>query len=171
MVEGTGLIIRFPMERRWFEPSRMHFKIFVYCFFSNREIYIYTLYISILKNDMVKLNSREIIDNLQDKFLKREIPNIQIGDNVKIGVKIIEGDRERIQFYEGTVIVKKNSSINKTITVRKVLQGIGIERIFLIHSPKVDSIQILRSSKVRRAKLYYLRNLRGKASRLKQQFR
>jgi len=120
---------------------------------------------------MVKLNSREIIDNLQDKFLRREIPNIQIGDNVKIGVKIIEGDRERVQFYQGTVIVKKNSSINKTITVRKVLQGIGIERIFLIHSPKVDSIQILRSSKVRRSKLYYLRNLRGKASRLKQQFR
>ena len=120
---------------------------------------------------MSKLNSQEIIYNVQDKFLKREIPNIQIGDSVKIGVKIIEGERERIQFYEGTVIARKNSSINTTITVRKVLQGIGIERIFLIHSPKVDSIQILRSSKVRRSKLYYLRNLRGKASRLKQKFR
>ena len=74
------------------------------------------------------------------------------------------------QFYEGTVIAKKNSSINTTITVRKVLQGIGIERIFLIHSPKVASIEILQHSKVRRSKLYYLRNLRGKASRLKQRF-
>ena len=120
---------------------------------------------------MVKLNFQEIIDNLQDKFVKREIPNIKIGDNIKIGVKIIEGDRERIQFYEGTVIAIKNSSINKTISVRKVLQGIGVERIFLIHSLKVNSFQILRSSKVRRAKLYYLRNLQGKASRLKQQFR
>ena len=85
-------------------------------------------------------------------------------------MKIIEGNRERVQFYEGTIIAKKNSLINTTITVRKILQGIGVERIFLIHSPKIDSIQVLRSSKVRRAKLYYLRNLRGKASRLKQTF-
>ena len=119
---------------------------------------------------MPHLNHQEIINNLQDQFLKKEIPKVRIGDNVKIGVKIIEGDRERIQFYEGTIIAKKKSSKNTTITVRKVLQGIGIERVFLIHSPKVDSIQILRSSKVRRAKLYYLRNLRGKASRLKQRF-
>jgi large subunit ribosomal protein L19 len=119
---------------------------------------------------MPKLNYDQIINDLQDQFLKKETPNVQIGDNVKIGVKIIEGNKERTQFYEGTVISKKNSSINATITVRKVLQGIGIERVFLIHSPKVDSIQILRSSKVRRAKLYYLRNLRGKATRLKQRF-
>jgi len=119
---------------------------------------------------MPKLNYDQIINNLQDQFLKEDVPNVQIGDNVKIGVRIIEGNKERTQFYEGTVIAKKNSSINTTITVRKVLQGIGIERVFLIHSPKVDSIQILRSSKVRRAKLYYLRNLRGKATRLKQRF-
>jgi len=119
---------------------------------------------------MPKLNYEQIINNLQDQYLKKETPNVQIGDNVKIGVKIIEGNKERTQFYEGTVIAKKNSSINTTITVRKVLQGIGVERIFLIHSPKLDSIQILRSSKVRRAKLYYLRNLRGKATRLKQRF-
>ena len=119
---------------------------------------------------MPKLNYDQIINDLQDQFLKKDTPNVQIGDNVKIGVKIIEGNKERTQFYEGTVIAKKNSSINTTITVRKVLQGIGIERVFLIHSPKVESIQILRSSKVRRAKLYYLRNLRGKATRLKQRF-
>ena len=119
---------------------------------------------------MVSLNTQKTIDNLNNDFTKTDLPTIRIGDNVKIGVKIIEGNKERIQFYEGTVIAKKNSSINTTITVRKVLQGIGVERVFLIHSPKVDSIQILRSSKVRRAKLYYLRNLRGKATRLKQRF-
>ena len=119
---------------------------------------------------MVKLNSQETIQKLEKTFLKKNIPVLKIGDNVKIGVKIIEGNRERVQFYEGTIIAKKNSSINTTITVRKILQGIGIERIFLIHSPKVDSIEVLRSSKVRRAKLYYLRKLRGKASRLKQTF-
>ena len=120
---------------------------------------------------MSKLNNSQVINNLHDTFLKNNLPNIKIGDNVKIGVKIIEGSKERVQFYEGTVIAKKNSSINTTITVRKVLQGIGVERIFLIHSPKLDSIQVLRSSKVRRSKLYYLRNLKGKASRLKQTFK
>ena len=120
---------------------------------------------------MLKLNNDEIIKNVNGKFLKENIPNIKIGDNVKIGVKIIEGNKERVQFYEGLVLAKKNSSINTTITVRKVLQGVGIERVFLIHSPKVDSIEILRSSKIRRSKLYYLRNLKGKASRLKQSFK
>ena len=119
---------------------------------------------------MVKLNSQKTIQNVENNFLKQDLPILKIGDNVKIGVKIIEGNRERVQFYEGTIIAKKNSLINTTITVRKILQGIGVERIFLIHSPKIDSIQVLRSSKVRRAKLYYLRNLRGKASRLKQTF-
>ena len=120
---------------------------------------------------MVKLNTQRTIGDLESKFLKNNLPLLKIGDNVKIGVKIIEGNKERIQFYEGTIIAKKNSSINTTITVRKILQGIGVERIFLIHSPKIDSIQVLRSSKVRRAKLYYVRNLKGKASRLKQTFK
>ena len=119
---------------------------------------------------MVKLNPEKTINDLENTFLKKNLPVLKIGDNVKIGVKIIEGNKERVQFYEGTIIAKKNSSINTTITVRKILQGIGIERIFLIHSPKVESITILRSSKVRRSKLYYLRALKGKASRLKQAF-
>ena len=119
---------------------------------------------------MLKLNTQRIIDSIENNFIKKDLPILQIGDNVKIGVKIIEGNKERVQFYEGTIIAKKNTSINTTITVRKTLQGIGIERIFLIHSPKLDSISILRSSKVRRSKLYYLRNLKGKASRLKQTF-
>ena len=119
---------------------------------------------------MAKLNIQQTISNVEKKFLKNNLPTLQIGDNVKVGVKIIEGNKERVQFYEGTIIAKKNSSINTTITVRKTLQGIGIERIFLMHSPKVDSITVLRSSKVRRSKLYYLRDLKGKASRLKQTF-
>jgi large subunit ribosomal protein L19 len=119
---------------------------------------------------MRKLNIQKTIRNVESNFLKQNLPLLRIGDNVKIGVKIIEGNKERVQFYEGTILAKKNSSINTTITVRKILQGIGIERIFLIHSPKIDSINVLNSSKVRRSKLYYLRNLKGKASRLKQAF-
>ena len=119
---------------------------------------------------MLQLNTQKTIKNVEKNFLKDDLPTLKIGDNVKIGVKIIEGNKERVQFYEGTIIAKKNTSINTTITVRKTLQGIGVERIFLVHSPKVDSITVLRSSKVRRSKLYYLRNLKGKASRLKQTF-
>jgi large subunit ribosomal protein L19 len=120
---------------------------------------------------MFKLNTQKTIKDIENNFIKTDLPVLKIGDNVKIGVKIIEGTKERVQFYEGTIIARKNSSINTTITVRKVMQGIGIERVFLIHSPKLDSIIVLRSSKVRRAKLYYLKNLRGKASRLKQTFK
>ena len=122
---------------------------------------------------MVKLNSQKIIQSVENNFLKKNLPILKIGDNVKIGVKIIEGSRERVQFYEGTIIArknKKNNLINTTITVRKILQGIGVERIFLINSPKISSIEVFSSSKVRRAKLYYLRDLKGKASRLKQKF-
>jgi len=119
---------------------------------------------------MEKLNFQTPVVNLENQFLKKDLPVLKIGDNLKIGVKIIEGNKERVQFYEGTLIAKKNSSINTTITVRKIFQGIGIERIFLLHSPKVDTITVIRSAKVRRSKLYYLRNLKGKASRLSQLF-
>jgi large subunit ribosomal protein L19 len=128
--------------------------------------------ISIIKqyNLREKLNLQNSVSNLESQFLKKDLPVLKIGDNLKVGVKIIEGNKERVQYYEGTLIAKKNSSINTTITVRKIFQGIGIERIFLLHSPKVDSIIVLRSAKVRRSKLYYLRNLKGKASRLRQVF-
>jgi large subunit ribosomal protein L19 len=119
---------------------------------------------------MINFKNQNIINEFQNQYLKKSLPNIEVGDNIKVGVKIIEGNKERVQFYEGTVIAIKNTSINKTITVRKVLQGIGVERIFLIHSPKIASLTILKSSKVRRSKLYYLRNRKGKASRLKQRF-
>ena len=119
---------------------------------------------------MVKLYTQETIKNVENSFLKDDLPLLRIGDSLRVGVKIIEGNKERVQFYEGTIIAKKNTSINTTFTVRKILQGIGIERIFLLHSPKIESIDVLRSSKVRRSKLYYLRNLKGKAGRLKQLF-
>ena len=113
---------------------------------------------------MIKLNNQQTIDNLHSNFIKNDLPIIQIGDNVRVGVKIIEGNKERVQFYEGTVIAKKNSSINTTITVRKVLQGIGVERIFPVHAPIVDSIEVIRKGKVRRSKLYYLRDRVGKSA-------
>ena len=116
---------------------------------------------------IIVINKASIKKILADKTITDFSP----GDTIKVGVKIIEGNKERVQYYQGNVIAKKNTSINTTITVRKVLQGIGVERIFLIHSPKVDSISILRSARVRRSKLYYLRNLKGKASRLKQRFK
>ena len=119
---------------------------------------------------MVKLNAQKTIKDVENNFIKKDLPVLKIGDNVKVGVKIIEGNKERVQFYEGTIIAKKNSSVNTTITVRKIFQGIGIERIFLIHSPKLDSINVLRSAKVRRSKLYYLRNRTGKTARLKTRF-
>lgn len=114
------------------------------------------------------MNAEAIIRSIEAEFLKDDLPQIFIGDRVKVGVRIQEGGKERIQPYEGTVIAARRSGINRTITVRKVFQGIGVERVFLLHSPRVESIQILRRGKVRRAKLYYLRDRVGKATRIKQ---
>jgi large subunit ribosomal protein L19 len=119
---------------------------------------------------VVLLNPTKIINDIQAKQLKTKLSPLFVGDNVKLGVLIKEGNKERTQYYEGIIIAQKNSGISKTITVRRILQGIGIERIFLIHSPKLVSIEVTKSSRVRRSKLYYLRNLSGKRSRLKQRF-
>ncbi len=116
------------------------------------------------------MNAQEIINAIEAEYLKTDLPTIHVGDTVKIGVRISEGGKERVQPYEGTVIAMRRSGINKTITVRRIFQGIGVERIFLIHSPAVASIQIIRRGKVRRAKLYYLRNRVGKATRIQQRF-
>jgi large subunit ribosomal protein L19 len=118
----------------------------------------------------VSINQTELIQSVEAEHVKKTLPPLFVGDNVKLGVLIKEGNKERTQYYEGIIIAKKNTRINKTITVRRVLQGIGIERIFLIHSPKLVSLEVTKSSRVRRSKLYYLRNLSGKASRLKQRF-
>ena len=96
------------------------------------------------------------------------MPKIEVGDYVRVNVKIREGDKERIQAFEGTVIAMKHGGISETFTVRRVAHGVGIERVFPIHSPKVDSVNVLRHGVVRRAKLYYLRNRVGKAARVKE---
>lgn len=123
-----------------------------------------------MDNFVVSINRTKLIKNVEAKHTKITLPSLFVGDNVKLGVLIKEGNKERTQYYEGIIIAKKNTGLNKTITVRRVLQGIGIERIFLIHSPKLLSLKVTKSSRVRRSKLYYLRTLSGKASRLKQRF-
>ena len=109
-----------------------------------------------------------IIDTIEREGMKQDLPQIAIGDQVKVNVKVVEGTRERIQTYEGTVIAKKNGGIRETIVVRRVTFGVGVERTFPIHSPKIDSIQVVRHGKVRRANLYYLKNRSGKAAKLKE---
>lgn len=100
--------------------------------------------------------------------LKAEIPVVEIGNTVKVHVKIKEGERERIQLFEGTVIAKQHGGISETFTVRRMSHGVGVERVFPIHSPTVDKVEIVRKGKVRRGKLYYLRNRQGKAAKLKE---
>lgn len=116
------------------------------------------------------MNAQEIIRSIEAEQLKTNLPDIYIGDTVKVGVRIKEGDKYRVQPYEGVVIARRNGGINETITVRRVFQGVGVERVFLLHSPRIESIKVLRRGKVRRAKLYYLRDRVGKATRIKQRF-
>jgi large subunit ribosomal protein L19 len=116
------------------------------------------------------MNASEIIRSIEAEYLKTDLPTIYVGDTVKVGVRIKEGGKERTQPYEGVIIARRGSGINSVITVRRVFQGIGVERAFLLHSPQIESIKVIRRGKVRRAKLYYLRDLVGKATRLKQRF-
>ena len=116
-------------------------------------------------------NDPACIKNLESAYVNNNVPKILVGDTVKLGVSSTEGNKERIQFAEGVVIAKSNGGLNTTITMRRVMQGIGVERVYLINSPKLKSIEVLRSSKIRRAKLYYLRARSGKATRLKQSFK
>jgi large subunit ribosomal protein L19 len=116
------------------------------------------------------MNASEIIRSIEAEYIKTDLPKIYVGDTVKVGVRIKEGGKERTQPYEGVIIAMRGSGINSVVTVRRVFQGIGVERAFLLHSPQVESIKVIRRGKVRRAKLYYLRDLVGKATRLKQRF-
>ena len=111
-----------------------------------------------------------LIEEFENAQLKKELPEIYVGDTVKVGVKITEGNKERVQPYEGVVIAKRHGGINQTITVRRIFQGIGVERVFMLHSPQVASLKVERRGKVRRAKLFYLRDRVGKATRVKQRF-
>jgi large subunit ribosomal protein L19 len=118
----------------------------------------------------MKINAQEILHSIEAEYLKSDLPTIHVGDTVKVGVKIVEGGKERIQPYEGVVIAMRNGGINETITVRRIFQGVGVERVILLHSPRIVSIKIVRRGKVRRAKLYYLRQRVGKATRIQQRF-
>jgi large subunit ribosomal protein L19 len=116
------------------------------------------------------LSASHLIKEFENEQLKKELPEIYVGDTVKVGVKITEGNKERVQPYEGVVIAKRHGGINQTITVRRIFQGIGVERVFMLHSPQVASLKVERRGKVRRAKLFYLRDRVGKATRVKQRF-
>lgn len=110
-----------------------------------------------------------LVDVLENEQIKAEVPAFKVGDTVKVSYKIVEGEKERIQVYEGTVIARKNGGIRETFTVRRISFGIGVERVFPIHSPNIAKIEVVRKGKVRRSKLYYLRERTGKAAKVKEQ--
>jgi large subunit ribosomal protein L19 len=113
--------------------------------------------------------SQQIIEEIERRYMKQDVPEFDVGDTVRVGVRVVEGNRERVQEFEGVVIRKRGSGLNKNFTVRRIAShGIGVERTFLIHAPRVESIQVVRRGKVRRARLFYLRGLTGKAARIKE---
>jgi large subunit ribosomal protein L19 len=120
----------------------------------------------LLKREVILMDPR--IDLVEKKFQKEGIPSFGPGDTVKVHVRVTEGSRERIQVFEGVVIARKHGGINETFTVRKVSGGIGVERIFPVHCPSINKIEVKRHGKVRRAKLYYLRSRSGKSARIKE---
>jgi large subunit ribosomal protein L19 len=109
-----------------------------------------------------------IVEMYEKEHMKRDIPETPIGSTVKVHYRIIEGEKERIQIFEGVVIARRRAGLRSSITVRKVTAGIGVERVFPLHSPKMDKIEVIRLGKVRRSKLYYLRALRGKKARIRE---
>ena len=110
----------------------------------------------------------EIIRSLEQEQLRGDIPDFRVGDTVRVHVKVVEGNRERLQAFEGVVIARRNGSVRETFTVRRVSYGIGVERTFPVHSPRLARIEVVRRGKVRRAKLYYLRERSGKAAKIKE---
>ncbi len=110
----------------------------------------------------------KIIEAVEAEYIKKDIPAFRSGDTVKVNFRIVEGNKERIQAYEGVVIAIHNGGLGATFTVRKVVGDIGVERTFPLHSPRIDGIEVVRTGRVRRAKLFYLRSLRGKATRIKE---
>ena len=110
----------------------------------------------------------EIIRSIEKAQLRTDLPAFNVGDTVRVWVKVVEGSRERLQAFEGTVIAKRNGGNRETFAVRRMSYGVGVERIFPVHSPRVGSIEVIRKGRVRRAKLYYLRGLQGKAAKIKE---
>ncbi|MDQ5964185.1 MAG: large subunit ribosomal protein [Cyanobacteriota bacterium erpe_2018_sw_39hr_WHONDRS-SW48-000098_B_bin.30] len=135
---------------------------------SERDTLSHCLSISSKKIELRELFMNSIIKEIEAPLLKTDLPKFDVGDTVKVFVKIVEGTKERTQGYEGVIIKYSGHGVGTTITVRRVFQGIGIERVFLIHSPRVEKITVLRRGHVRRAKLYYLRERTGKATRIKE---
>jgi large subunit ribosomal protein L19 len=113
----------------------------------------------------------ELIRELTQEYLKSDIPEFRSGDTLKVHVRLKEGEKERIQIFEGLVVARKHGGVSETFTVRKISGGIGVERIFPLHSPSIAKIEVSRRGRVRRAKLYYIRSLRGKAARIKERAR
>lgn len=111
---------------------------------------------------------QKLLESVVQDQLRTDLPEFKAGDTVKVHVKVVEGSRERIQIFEGVVIRRRGGGISETFTVRKISYGVGVERTFPLHSPRIDKIEVVRRGKVRRAKLYYMRNLRGKAARIKE---
>ena len=110
----------------------------------------------------------DLIENIEKDYLKQDLPDFNSGDTLKVNVKVSEGNRERIQTFEGVIIAVNNVGINKTITVRKLSFGVGVDRIFPVHAPMIDSIEVIWKGKVRRSKLYYLRDRVGKSAKIKE---
>lgn len=110
----------------------------------------------------------DLLTLVEQEQIKKDIPDFRPGDTVSVYTKVVEGSRERIQVFEGTVIARKGSGLKETFTVRKISYGVGVERIFPVNSPRIDRIEVVKKGKVRRAKLYYMRKLRGKAARIKE---
>lgn len=110
----------------------------------------------------------DIINSIEKEGLKEDIPQFSIGDTVRVFFKVIEGNKERIQAYEGIVIARKHGGLRETFTVRRISSGIGVERIFPLHSPKIAKVEVIRKGRVRRAKLYYLKGLTGKSAKIKE---
>jgi large subunit ribosomal protein L19 len=108
------------------------------------------------------------VQQVEETYLKTDIPDFRAGDTVRVHVRVVEGEKERIQVFQGVVIARRGGGTRETFTVRKISGGIGVERIFPLHSPILDKIEVVRQGKVRRAKLYYLRGLRGKAARIEE---
>ena len=108
-----------------------------------------------------------IVDEIEKEYLKKDVPAFNVGDTVKVYVKVVEAGKERLQAYEGVVIAKRNGSIRESFTVRRISYGIGVERTFPLHSPRIDRVEVVRHGKVRRAKLYYLAGRTGKAAKVK----
>lgn len=113
----------------------------------------------------------DLINALTEKYMKPELPEMNVGDTVRVVVRIKEGNRERNQAFEGTIIAKKHGGINETFTVRRLSHGVGVERVFPVHSPNIEKVELIRSGKVRRGKLYYLRGRVGKAAKVKEAIR